>query len=139
MRWRKRQDDLGCWGEEQAKQFLKKKGYKILAEHWTSRIGELDLVAYKPHSRSADGQMHYGAEGGSYVFIEVKTRTNEKFGAPEEAIPWWKEKKLRKTAELFLLKNKLFEVQWQIDVIAITRDLLSGEVKIKHLEHAIEG
>lgn len=124
MWWREKKDDLGCWGEEQAKQFLKKNGYKILAEHWTSRIGELDLVAFR---------------GGSYIFIEVKTRTNEKFGAPEEAIPWWKEKKLRKTAELFLLKNKLFEVPWQIDVIAITRDLLSGEVKIKHLENAIEG
>lgn len=123
MWWRKKHD-LGCWGEEQAKIYLKQKGYKILAEHWTSRIGEIDLVAFK---------------GGSYIFVEVKARRSQKFGRPEDAVAWWKQDKLRKTSELFLLKHKLRDVPWQIDVIAIMQDQLTGAVDIKHIENAVGG
>jgi putative endonuclease len=121
--WRKKKNDLGCWGEEVAKKYLKSNGYKILAEHWTSRIGELDIVAYK---------------SGFYIFVEVKTRSSQKFGPPEEAVTWWKREKLRKTAELFLLKNNLFNASWQIDVIAINYNPLSKKIKINHLENVVE-
>ncbi|MDP3245243.1 MAG: YraN family protein [bacterium] len=123
MWWRKSKDDLGCWGEEQAKKFLKQKGYKILAEHWTCRYGELDLVAY---------------QNGSYVFVEVKTRSSDLFGAPEEAIPFWKQNKLRAAAELFLLKNKLRDVFWQIDAVLIKAGPGVGEWQIKHLKNVVE-
>lgn len=124
MRWRKKKDDLGCLGEEMAKKYLKSNGYKIIAEHWTSRIGELDIVAYK---------------SGFYVFVEVKTRTSLKFGALEETVPFWKQRKLKKTAELFLLRNKIFNLPWQIDVIAILYDPTLKNANVKHFRNAIEG
>ena len=47
------------------------RGYEVLARNWRCREGELDLVV---------------AEGRLYVFCEVKTRTTDEFGAPQEAV-----------------------------------------------------
>lgn len=121
MWWRKKKD-LGCWGEEVAKRYLQGKGYKILAEHWTSRIGELDLVAKK---------------NGRYIIVEVKTRTSRAFGTPEEAIDIWKQRKLAKTGELFLLKHHLVDVPWQIDAVAV-EIMEGGRTEIRHLENVVQ-
>ena len=55
----------GRWGEALAAEFLRRKGYRIIASGWRCRFGELDLVA----------------EGGEFLcFIEVKLRGSERFG-----------------------------------------------------------
>ena len=52
----------GRWGEALAAEFLRRKGYRIIASGWRCRFGELDLVA----------------EGGEFLcFIEVKLRGSE--------------------------------------------------------------
>ena len=35
----------GRWGEALAAEFLRRKGYRIIASGWRCRFGELDLVA----------------------------------------------------------------------------------------------
>ena len=64
---------LGRRGEDIAHRFLDRAGYIIVARNhrMESGAGEIDLV---------------GWDRGSLVFIEVKARTNEDFGAPDRAI-----------------------------------------------------
>lgn len=95
-----------------------------MARHWTHRIGEIDIVAQKDKR---------------IIFVEVKTRTNSRFGAPEEGIGWHKQNKLRRTANAYMLKNRLVDVPYQIDSLAIIYDPALKETTIRHLENVIEG
>jgi putative endonuclease len=69
------------------------------------------------------------------VFVEVKTRTNKKFGEPEEAVTDQKQKQLIKSAEGFLINNTGYEdYNKRFDVIAI---YIEGEKEtINHIENA---
>jgi putative endonuclease len=62
---------LGQEGEERAAQFLVQKGYRILERNYRTRSGEIDLIALHKDE---------------VVFVEVKTRTSDAFGAPELAV-----------------------------------------------------
>lgn len=60
--------ELGKRGEQAAVQWMKDTGYEILARNWRYRRAEVDIIARKE---------------GLLVFVEVKTRRSEHFGAPE--------------------------------------------------------
>mgnify|MGYP001606524616 CR=1 FL=1 len=132
MFWRKSIPDpdwhsrkaVGKWGEEKAVEYLRNKGYKIIARHWTHRIGELDIVA---------------ARSGRIIFVEVRTKTSLRYGTPEESIGWYKQNRLRRTANVYMLKNKLLDVPYQIDSLAIMYDKVRQEITIRHLENVISG
>ncbi|HEY9073392.1 MAG TPA: YraN family protein [Desulfobaccales bacterium] len=96
---------LGDAGEDLAAAALKKQGYKILERNYVAPLGEIDLIA---------------RQGKTYVFIEVKTRKNERFGAPQEAVNAAKQRKLRLLADYYLLRKRLGEVSMRFDVVAIT-------------------
>ncbi len=78
---------FGRAGEQYAAQFLKKKGYRILALNYKAGGGELDIVALKR---------------GILVFAEVKTRSGTSFGTPAEAVGEKKIACLRSAAAAFL-------------------------------------
>ncbi len=115
---------IGKWGEEVAARYLEDKGYKIAARHFTHRIGEIDIVA---------------AKDGRIIFVEVKTRTNNRFGAPEESIGWHKQEKLRRTADVYMLKHRLHNVPRQIDSVAVMYDRITKQTTIRHLENVVGG
>lgn len=96
---------MGSWGEESALKFLKSKGYKILAKNYKSNLGEIDIVA-----RDKD----------TICFVEVKTRSSDKFGLPQEALSNFKQRQIAKTALSFLKENKLLDKKARFDVIALT-------------------
>ena len=120
----KKSAEVGKWGEEKATEYLKAKGYKIVARHWTHRIGELDIVA---------------AKNDRIIFVEVKTRTSARFGAPEESIGWSKQEKLRRTANVYMLKHRLNNTPYQVDSVAVMYDPLLKETTVRHLENVISG
>lgn len=91
-------------GEYLAKRFLKKNGYKILKRNFESKHGEIDIVAY---------------EGGDIVFIEVKARLSQSFGAPELAITKEKRSKIIRTALNYLITYKIEEIDYRFDVVSI--------------------
>lgn len=130
--WRKEIQDpdwlsrvqVGKWGEEKAAEYLRGKGYKIIARHWTHRIGELDIVASK---------------GERIIFVEVKTRTNNRFGTPEESIGYYKQQKLARTANVYMLKYQLNNVPYQIDSVAVMYDFVHKEATIRHMENVVSG
>lgn len=101
--------------------FLIKKGYKILQRNFKARYGELDIIAI--HNKTL-------------VFIEVKTRTNLRFGTPEEAITPRKLHELIQTSQYYALLHKELPKLMRIDVIGIMMDEITEEVqRITHTEN----
>ncbi len=95
---------LGDAGEDLAAAALKRQGYKILERNYVAPLGEVDLIA---------------RQGQTYVFIEVKTRKNERFGTPQEAVHPAKQNKLRRLADYYLKQKRLGEVEVRFDVVGI--------------------
>lgn len=106
---------LGMKGEKQAQRYLKSKGYTVLDANYTTYYGEADVVAVKD---------------GTLVFVEVKTRTGDKFGRPCEAVDAKKQSRYRRIAECYVYEKNLNDVQIRFDVIEIN----GGE--INHIEDA---
>ncbi|MBW6441188.1 YraN family protein [Patescibacteria group bacterium] len=117
---------FGDKGEEIACRFLKSDGYKILLTNYQKQIGEIDIIAKKNNS------LH---------FIEVKTRSiksTEKYGLPQEAVNFYKRKKLIRTALFYLSENNFIKDElWQIDVISIILDKEHNKAKINHIKNAV--
>lgn len=113
---------VGKWGEELAEHFLANKGYLIITKNFRTRFGEIDIVC---------------RDGNTLVFVEVKTRSNEKFGTPEESVTRDKQDKLRLAAEYFLLIKKLRSAPWRIDTIGIKIDEDGRKAKINHIKNAV--
>jgi len=126
--------DLGDLGEKIAREYLEKKGYKILDKNFRySNFGELDVVAQRGNPSSAKA-----SAGGDIFFFEVKTRNKTGPGGfwPEDNITYDKQKKLIKLSQIWLSKFKLLDRSWQIDILAIEiyRD---GSFDIRHTENAV--
>ena len=94
----------GDLGEDYAVKLLKKKGYTIIERNFTTKLGEIDIIA---------------REGECLVFIEVKTRWSKKFGLPEEAVTPWKLAKIRRVAQYFMLSHSHLPQKARIEVVAI--------------------
>jgi len=136
---------IGDLGEKIAENYLKKKGYRILAKNYFFRIpgnpqkGEVDIVA-KP-SRSIFDILLGRKKEDAIHFIEVKTLTKwdqEQFLtiSPQEKVNFLKMRKLVKTAESWLLKNKIpLNSKWQIDILAI--EIRDGKAKVSHFENTV--
>ena len=73
-----RRQKVGRTGETMAVRFLKKKGYKIVAQNYTTPLGEIDIIA---------------TDRKRIAFVEVKTRRSNRYGNPKYAIT---PKKMRK-------------------------------------------
>ena len=112
---------LGQLGEELAQIEYKNRGYKIVAANFFNkkgkRLGELDFVAIN---------------NGQIIFVEVKTRSQEKsyFGSAAESVNYFKQQKLLKAVKIFLLANqKYINLKPQIDVcVIIIKDFSQFEV-----------
>ena len=97
--------EIGKYGEELAKNFLIKNGYEILEMNYRfSRIAEIDIIAQK------NNILH---------FIEVKTRTQNTFGTPLEAITLKKLKQIYSCAIFYMSNSKKKFKNYQIDAIGI--------------------
>ncbi|RMA97647.1 YraN family protein [Hydrogenothermus marinus] len=108
---------IGKEKENIAKEYLKNKGYQILATNFYSKFGEIDIIA---------------KDKNTLVFIEVRSKSYEAFGLPEETIDKPKIQKIIKTAQLFIEKENIDYDEIRFDVISILND------KINHIESAFE-
>lgn len=108
---------LGRYGEDLAVKHLKAQGYKILERNFRSKVGEIDVIA-----RNQD----------ILVFVEVKTRIGDEYGAPEEAITPWKLKSIIHTAQFYKMLHPELPESLRIDAIVIE---LSPSGEVRRLEH----
>jgi putative endonuclease len=99
--------DAGRSGEIQAADFLRMRGYKIIAQNYKTPLGEIDIVA-----RDKD----------TYCFVEVKTRRSDKFGLPQEAVSRFKQRQISKAALSFLKDNLLMDKKSRFDVVSIMHE-----------------
>jgi len=99
--------NLGRRGENISVEFLKKKGYKIIERNYRCSLGEIDIVA---------------KDKNVLCFVEVKTRKTERYGLPEEAINWHKQRKLTKVALTYLKEKKIYKQDLRFDVVSVYPD-----------------
>jgi putative endonuclease len=111
---------IGTKYEGVAMDYLAKKGYSELERNYYSRYGELDLVCKD-------------LKKGELVFVEVKYRKSDKYGSGLESITRSKQRKLVKTATIYLKENRIKDIPYRFDIISI----LGKE--IEHIENAIWG
>ncbi len=93
----------GTYGENIATNFLNENGFVVLERNWRYKHCEVDIICKKNNT------IH---------FIEVKTRTSNEFGNPEESINDKKMNALKKAAEQYLIEHPEY-LLIQFDVIAI--------------------
>ena len=94
---------LGQGGEDQVAERLQAQGWRIVTRNFRCRMGEIDLIA----------------EDGRYLaFVEVKLRKDGSYGAACEAVTLSKQRKLRLTAESYLL-HRPTELQPRFDVAEV--------------------
>jgi putative endonuclease len=112
-------NDLGRKGESLAKAHLENTGYEILDENWTHGRLEVDLIAYK---------------NKVIIFTEVKARTGNGFGEPEDFVDARKQRLLVEAAEEYIyLMNHQGEVRF--DIISVLFDRNNNYI-LKHIEDA---
>jgi putative endonuclease len=121
--------ELGKWGEKLAADFLIKLGYAIIARNVRTPYGEIDLIAQQPDESNLDGT--------TIVFVEVKTRSTQSYGFPEESITASKQEHLISAALHYLQGHPEFDQDWRIDVIAIERYENLDPI-IHHFENALQ-
>ena len=114
--------DVGILGENLAKNFLKKRGYRILESNYRCREGEIDIIA-----RHRD----------SLVFIEVRTKRSLEFGSPEESITPTKMERLRAVAAHYQQTHNNLPASWRIDVVAVEIDQKDKPLRIELIENAV--
>lgn len=112
---------LGQWGENCAADFLNRQGFDVFARNVRTSAGEIDLVA-----RRAD----------LVVFAEVKTRTHDRDGYPEDAVTDEKLEHMVASAEIYLDEHPDLADQWRIDVIAVTGTQNGKDPQIEWFEDA---
>ena len=115
------QKQIGNLGEMLAEKFLEEHGYQILDRNFTTRYGEIDLVAVE-------------AETENVIFVEVKTRTTNTYGEPEDSITPAKMERLQNAALLWLQAHPDATDDWRIDVISIQLD---RQQSIRDIQHFI--
>lgn len=104
MAQKKETSKFGKTAENFAAGYLSSEGYKIIDRNFRSKFGEIDLIAIKDNK---------------LILIEVKARTSDKFGLPEEAVTPSKIWKIARTAEYYSLLNPKLPKSLRIEVVSI--------------------
>lgn len=115
---KKNTQDTGKEGEGIAKDYMQKKGYKLINQNYRYKKAEIDLIFQKE---------------GLLIFVEVKFRSNDAFGLPEETVSNDQQDRIVAAAEHYIV-----ETDWQedirFDIIAILAT--KKEFDIQHFEDA---
>jgi putative endonuclease len=111
---------LGKSGEYKAASYLQKSGYRIIATNFKARYGEIDIIAvYK----------------NVLVFFEVKARTGNRYGTPEESVTPRKLREVIQTAEFFKQLHPELPDAMRIDVIGLDIDDNGSVTDLRHTQN----
>lgn len=109
---------LGRKGEQEAVSYLQREGYRVLQQNWRFQRIEIDIIA----------------ENSEYIiFIEVKTRTSDRWGNPEDAVNNHKIRRMVEAADSYIRDNNV-ELPVRFDIISLLPD--NKSFIVDHIEDA---
>ena len=112
----------GVQGEELVANHYQENGYVVLNKNYKTRFGEIDIIVKNDET---------------LVFVEVKTRENDTFATPAEAVDLQKQQRIIKTAQAYLTQNRLSDPIMRFDVAEVLlSDDEDDEAKITVIEGA---
>jgi putative endonuclease len=118
---------IGNIGEKYAEKFLASQNCRIIERNFRCRHGEIELIVFDYPSREI-------------AFVEVKARTNDRFGEPQDSVNWVKKQKILKTALYFLNSSRInYSLSWRVDVIAVKLNKQEKLVEINHFKNIFDG
>ncbi len=120
MRGMKISNIVGRTGETVAADFLRDKGYQLIEFNFRKNYTEIDIIAIYRNTT---------------VFVEVKTRKNDSFGTPFEAITRTKIANLVHTAHVYMKLHPNLPKAMRIDAIGVTLDEDNKLESIEHVEN----
>jgi putative endonuclease len=109
-------NDLGKWGEAQARLFLEQKGYLVIEQNWYYQKSEIDIICQKDKE---------------IIFVEVKTLMHSDGDLPEDQITQKKEKLITEAANAYI-ESKGIRLEARFDIISI----IKKDRTIRHLQDA---
>lgn len=112
---------IGDLGEDFAANVLSEKGYIILDRNYSCKTGEIDIIA---------------KDEDTFVFVEVKTRKNNRYGNPSEFVDYYKQKRIMSAALIFLKTDML---DMRFDVFEVFYEMKNEEFYVtgyNHIENA---
>ena len=111
----------GKIGENIARKYLEKKGYKILEQNYRTKYAEIDLIARQKNE---------------IIFVEVRTKRGELFGTPEESL---NKRKLRKL--YWNVNSYALRIHWpgpyRVDAVCIVLGQDNSTLRINHYENIV--
>lgn len=114
--------ELGNIGEDAAAGHIAGNGCRILFRNWrVSRMGEIDIIAL---------------EKDTLCFIEVKTRSGNRYGSPAEAVSAAKQKTIVRLAQVYAQQNNCYDKPMRFDVIEVYMNQDHGIASINHIKNA---
>lgn len=125
-------NQTGEIGENITATFLAKKGFSVICRNYRKKWGEIDIVAEK------DKVLH---------FVEVKTVSRKSYGGkfeqeinnyrPEDNMHPWKQKRLRRAIQTYLLEKYREDPAWQFDLACVFLDQERRVAKVRFMENII--
>lgn len=109
--------NIGDFGENLTEKYLIENGYRILARNYSKTFGEIDIIAFKDKT---------------LAFVEVKTRKSDDFAYAAEAVDFYKQQRIIKASQVFLVENKMYDFISRYDVCEVYLDTR----KINYIENA---
>jgi putative endonuclease len=115
--------DTGRRAEDLACACLEQNGLRIVARNWRRREGEIDVVA---------------DDGGTCVFVEVRSRTGEERGHALETVTPRKRAQVIRSARLYLASETPAASGYRFDVVGVTFFDDGRTPEVSHVENAFE-
>lgn len=113
-------ETTGALGERIAAEYLIRKGYRILETGYRPRYGEIDIIA---------------RDGKTTVFVEVKTRTNARYGTPEDAVHAGKIRRLLRAVKQYAVAQGIDD--YRIDVVSLELNESDRRAAVRHYRNAV--
>jgi len=115
--------DIGVLGESIAEEYLTKMGYIVLDKNFRSKFGEIDII---------------GKDGNYIAFIEVKSRYGSIYGSPAEAVTLKKQSRIYRTAQLYVLKKRIFKFNFRFDIIEVIFNTNDNDYSVRLIKDAFQ-
>ena len=122
-------NEIGKIGEDLARDYLEKNGFKIVEQNYRTKYAEIDLVAEKP-------MKFLGKK--TLVFVEVRTKVGENFGSPEDTINKAKLWKVLQNAKSYAGFKK-WDGPQRIDAVCIVLRPDFSVSRLTHHENIVTG